>query len=141
MSSFSIRELTREFGVTSRTIRHYEDIGLLTPERRGQTRVYSAADRTRLKLILRGKRFGLSLEESRQIIQMYDPAAGNRAQLERLLGRLREQRDSLLARRRDLDAMLEELDAAESACLAALAGQPKAARGTTATRTTRRTTR
>ena len=141
MSSFSIRELTREIGVTSRTIRHYEDIGLLTPERRGQTRVYSAADRTRLKLILRGKRFGLSLEESRQIIQMYDPAAGNRAQLERLLERLREQRDSLLARRRDLDAMLEELDAAEAGCLAALAGQPKAVRGTTATRTTRRTTR
>jgi DNA-binding transcriptional MerR regulator len=141
MASFSIRELTREFGVTSRTIRHYEDIGLLTPERRGQTRVYSAADRTRLKLILRGKRFGLSLEESRHIIQMYDPAAGNRAQLERLLERLREQRESLLARRRDLDAMLEELDAAESACLGALAGQPKAARGTIATRTTRRTTR
>lgn len=141
MSSFSIRELTREFGVTSRTIRHYEDIGLLTPERRGQTRVYSAADRTRLKLILRGKRFGLSLEESRQIIQMYDPAAGNRAQLERLLERLREQRESLLARRRDLDAMLEELDAAQSACLAALAGQPKAARGAASTRTTRRNTR
>lgn len=141
MASFSIRELTREFGVTSRTIRHYEDIGLLTPERRGQTRVYSAADRTRLKLILRGKRLGLSLEESRQIIQMYDPAAGNAAQLERLLVRLREQRESLLARRRDLDAMLEELDAAEAGCLAALAGQSKAARGTTATRISRRTTR
>ncbi len=141
MASFSIRELTREFGVTSRTIRHYEDIGLLTPERRGQTRVYSAADRTRLKLILRGKRLGLSLEESRQIIQMYDPAAGNAAQLERLLVRLREQRESLLARRRDLDAMLEELDAAEAGCLAALAGQSKAARGTTATRINRRTTR
>ena len=141
MASFSIRELTREFGVTSRTIRHYEDIGLLTPERRGQTRVYSAADRTRLKLILRGKRLGLSLEESRQIIQMYDPAAGNAAQLERLLVRLREQRESLLARRRDLDAMLEELDAAEAGCLAALAGQSKAARGTTATRMNRRTTR
>jgi len=141
MSSFSIRELTREFGVTSRTIRHYEDIGLLTPERRGQTRVYSAADRTRLKLILRGKRFGLSLEESRQIIQMYDPAAGNRAQLERLLARLREQRESLLARRRDLDAMLEELDAAEAGCLAALKGQGAQSRATAASRTTRRTTR
>ena len=141
MGSFSIRELTREFGVTARTIRHYEDMGLLTPERRGQTRVYSMADRTRLKLILRGKRLGLSLEESRQIIQMYDPAAGNRAQLERLLGRLREQRESLLVRRRDLDAMLEELDAAEAGCLAALAGQQKAARGTAAPRNTRRTTR
>lgn len=141
MASFSIRALTREFGVTSRTIRHYEDIGLLTPERRGQTRVYSAADRTRLKLILRGKRLGLSLEESRQIIQMYDPAAGNRAQLERLLGRLREQRESLLARRRELDAILEELDTAEAGCLAALAGQAKAARSTAASRNTRRSTR
>lgn len=141
MGSFSIRELTREFGVTARTIRHYEDMGLLMPERRGQTRVYSAADRTRLKLILRGKRLGLSLEESRQIIQMYDPAAGNRAQLERLLARLREQRESLLARRRDLDAMLEELDAAEAGCVAALSAQQKAARSTAAPRNARRIAR
>ena len=140
MASFSIRELTREFGVTSRTIRHYEDLGLLTPERRGQTRVYSAADRTRLKLILRGKRLGLSLEESRQIIGMYDPAAGNRAQLERLLARLREQRESLLARRRDLDAMLEELDAAEAGCRAALGGHRRQPRAATATRSPRRKT-
>ncbi|MFM7274016.1 MAG: MerR family transcriptional regulator, partial [Gammaproteobacteria bacterium] len=88
MATFGIRELVREFGVTARSIRHYEEIGLLSPSRRGQTRVYSAADRTRLKLILRGKRLGLSLEESRAIIGMYDPATGSRAQLERLLGRL-----------------------------------------------------
>ncbi len=123
MGSFGIRDLTREFGVTARTIRHYEEIGLLSPERRGQTRVYSPADFTRLKLILRGKRLGFSLEESRQIIQMYDPAAGNRPQLERLLARLREQRDALLARRRDLDAMLRELEDAEVGCLAALEQQ------------------
>jgi len=122
MASFTIRELTREFGVTARTIRHYEELGLLSPGRRGQTRIYSPADRTRLKLILRGKRLGLSLEESRAIIGMYDPAHGNRAQLERLLARVREQRAALLARRRDLDAMLRELDAAEAGCLAALAG-------------------
>ena len=77
MQTYSIRELTREFGVTARTIRHYEEIGLLAPERRGQTRVYSPADRTRLKLILRGRRIGLSLQESREIIGMYDPARGN----------------------------------------------------------------
>lgn len=123
MGSFGIRDLTREFGVTARTIRHYEEVGLLSPERRGQTRVYSPADFTRLKLILRGKRLGLSLEESRQIIQMYDPAAGNRLQLERLLERLREQRDGLIARRRDLDAMLRELEDAEAGCLAALEQQ------------------
>lgn len=123
MSSFSIRDLCREFGVTARTIRHYEELGLLSPGRRGQTRVYSPADRTRLKLILRGKRLGFSLEESRAIIGMYDPAAGNRAQLERLLARVREQRDALLARRRDIEAMLKELGEAEAGCLAALAGQ------------------
>ena len=130
MGSFGIRDLTREFGVTARTIRHYEEIGLLSPERRGQTRVYSPADFTRLKLILRGKRLGLSLEESRQIIQMYDPAAGNRPQLERLLERLREQRDALIARRRDLDAMLRELEDAEAGCLAALEQQQARAAGT-----------
>jgi DNA-binding transcriptional MerR regulator len=119
-SSFTIRDLTREFGVTARTIRHYEELGLLSPERRGQTRIYTPADRTRLKLILRGKRLGLSLEESRAIIGMYDPAHGNRAQLARLLARVREQREALLARRRDLEAMLKELDAAEAGCLAAL---------------------
>lgn len=126
MGTFGIRELVREFGVTARTIRHYEELGLLSPSRRGQTRVYSAADRTRLKLILRGKRLGLSLEESRAIIEMYDPATGSRAQLERLLERLREQRAALLARRRDLDAMLAELADAESGCLAALAPPPDA---------------
>jgi DNA-binding transcriptional MerR regulator len=134
MGSFGIRDLTREFGVTARTIRHYEEIGLLSPERRGQTRVYSPADFTRLKLILRGKRLGLSLEESRQIIQMYDPAAGNRPQLERLLARLREQRDALLARRRDLDAMLRELEDAETGCLSALEQQARVARPAASTR-------
>ena len=128
MQSFTIRDLVREFEVTARTIRYYEEIGLLSPERRGQTRIYSAADRTRLKLILRGKRLGLSLEESRAIIAMYDPIDGNRAQLERLLARVREQRDILLGRRRDLEAILRELDEAEAGCLAALARETPARR-------------
>jgi DNA-binding transcriptional MerR regulator len=71
-------------------------------------------------LILRGRRLGFSLEESRAIIGMYDPAHGNRAQLERLLARVREQREVLLARRRDIDAMLRELEDAEAGCVAAL---------------------
>jgi DNA-binding transcriptional MerR regulator len=123
MAHFTIRELTREFGVTARTIRHYEEIGLLSPERRGQSRIYTPADRTRLKLILRGRRLGLSLDESRAIIDLYDPAHGNRAQLERLVERLREQRAALLERRRELDDMLQELDRAEAGCLDALAGK------------------
>ena len=74
---YSITQLSKEFDVTTRTMRHYEDVGLLSPARRGQTRVYNAADRTRLKLILRGKRLGLSLDDSREIIDMYEPGKTN----------------------------------------------------------------
>ncbi len=73
LAEFSITDLCKEFEITTRTVRHYEEIGLISPSRRGQTRVYSPADRTRLRLILRGKRLGLSLEDSRQIIDMYEP--------------------------------------------------------------------
>ncbi|MFQ3223095.1 MAG: DNA-binding transcriptional MerR regulator, partial [Porticoccaceae bacterium] len=73
MADYSISQLSKEFEITTRTIRHYEDLGLLAPARRGQTRVYSPADRIRLKLILRGKRLGLSLDDSREIIDMYEP--------------------------------------------------------------------
>ena len=118
--SYTIRELAQEFGITARTMRHYEQIGLLTPQRRGQSRIYSAADRTRLKLILRGKRLGLSLEESRDIISMYDPEHGNEQQLLRLVERIREQRAAMQARLVDLQAMMAELDAVETGCLAAL---------------------
>lgn len=120
--SYTIRELAQEFGITARTMRHYEELGLLAPARRGQARVYSAADRTHLKLIVRGKRLGLSLEESREIIAMYDPEHGNEQQLRRLLERVREQRLALQARLADLQAMLAELDAVEAGCLASLAG-------------------
>lgn len=128
--SYTIRELVKEFGITARTLRHYEELGLLAPERRGQSRIYSAADRTRLKLILRGKRLGLSLEESREIIAMYDPEQGNEQQLRRLVGRIREQRALLAERLHDLQAMLAELDAVEAGCLASLAGTGDAAAAT-----------
>ena len=81
MAEYSISQLSKEFEVTTRTIRHYEELGLLSPARRGQTRVYSPADRTRLKLILRGKRLGLSLDDSREIIDMYEPGKTNIDQL------------------------------------------------------------
>ena len=119
--SYTIRDLAQEFGITARTMRHYEELGLLAPARRGQLRVYSAADRTRLKLILRGKRLGFSLEESREIIAMYDPEHGSEQQLRRLVERIREQRATLQARLDDLQAMLAELDAVEAVCLASLA--------------------
>jgi DNA-binding transcriptional MerR regulator len=118
--SYSISDLAEEFGVTTRTIRFYEEKGLLKPQRQGTRRIYSPADRTRLRLILRGKRLGLSLEESAGIIRMYGSPGNNRRQLETLLGRIRERRDDLLRQQLDLQALLRELQDAEGKCLAAL---------------------
>lgn len=115
-TSWGIGELAREFDVTTRTIRFYEDEGLLQPSRRGQTRIYSSADRTTLKLILRGKRLGFSLAESRQLIQMYNPDA-NRAQLDALLSKIHERRAQLNLQLRDIEMMQRELDEAEQRCL------------------------
>jgi len=118
--TYSISELADEFGVTTRTIRFYEEKGLLSPRREGTRRIYSPADRTRLRLILRGKRLGLSLEESADIIGMYGTPGRNRRQLERLIGRIGERREVLERQQRDLRAMLEELDRAEANCREAL---------------------
>lgn len=119
-TTYTISDLAREFDVTTRTIRFYEDKGLIVPERRGQTRLYSAADRTKLKLILRGKRLGLSLDESREIIDMYNPGTNNADQLNRLIGKIQERKALLEAQKRDLDQMLQELDDAEQRCRDAL---------------------
>ena len=89
---FSIGDLAREFDVTPRTLRFYEEKGLLNPARGGQSRVYGASDRTRLRLILRGKRLGLTLDESASLIMMYDPASNNEHQLEALIEKIRESR-------------------------------------------------
>lgn len=118
--TYSISDLAEEFGVTTRTIRFYEEKGLLKPQRQGTRRIYNPADRTRLRLILRGKRLGLSLEESAEIIRMYGSPGNNRRQLETLLGRIRERRDELLRQQRDLQALLRELQDAEDKCKAAL---------------------
>ncbi|WP_299594701.1 MerR family DNA-binding transcriptional regulator [uncultured Microbulbifer sp.] len=123
--SYSISELAQEFGITTRTIRFYEDKGLLTPQRRGQTRVYTPEDRVRLKLILRGKRLGFSLDESREIIDMYDPAHGNVEQLNRLLDRIDSKRQQLREQQRDIEKMLAQLDDASARTRAALKEQSK----------------
>ncbi|WP_295803708.1 MerR family DNA-binding transcriptional regulator [uncultured Microbulbifer sp.] len=120
VDSYSISELAQEFGITTRTIRFYEDKGLLTPQRRGQTRVYTPEDRVRLKLILRGKRLGFSLDESREIIDMYDPAHGNVDQLKRLLDRIDAKRQQLRQQQRDIEKMLAQLDDATARTEAAL---------------------
>ncbi|QFT53272.1 MerR family DNA-binding transcriptional regulator [Microbulbifer sp. THAF38] len=118
--SYSISELAREFDITTRAIRFYEDKGLLKPERRGQTRIYSPEERVRLKLILRGKRLGFSLDESREIIDMYDPAHGNVEQLQRLLERIAQKRAQLQQQLRDIESLMGELDDAETRAQAAL---------------------
>ena len=106
---FSISELAREFDVTPRAIRFYEDQGLLAPRREGQRRVYTPRDRTRLKLTLRGKRLGLTLSEIRELIDMYEPGRGERPQLERFLAVLEAHKKSLLQQRADLEAQLAEI--------------------------------
>ena len=112
-AEFSISELAREFDVTPRAIRFYEDQGLLAPRRDGQRRIYTPRDRTRLKLTLRGKRLGLSLSEIRELIDMYEPGRAERPQLERFLAALESHKASLVQQRADLEAQLAELDAFE----------------------------
>jgi DNA-binding transcriptional MerR regulator len=112
-AEFSISDLAREFDVTPRAIRFYEDQGLLAPRREGQRRIYTPRDRTRLKLTLRGKRLGLSLSEIRELIDMYEPGRDERAQLERFLTVLETHKASLLQQRADLEAQLSELQTFE----------------------------
>ena len=118
--TWTIAQVADEFGVNHRTVRHYEDLGLLFPERRGQQRVYHRRDRTRLNLILRGKRLGFPLEEIRTIIDLYDAPRGRASQLEYVLGQIDDRRADLEQRRRDLDDALKELDAFEESCRADL---------------------
>ena len=110
---FSISELSREFDVTPRAIRFYEDQGLMSPRRDGQRRIYTARDRTRLKLTLRGKRLGLSLSEIRELIDMYEPGRDERPQLKRFLAVLQAHRETLLQQRADLEAQLSEIQSFE----------------------------
>src|SRR5205814_884727 len=112
-SEYSISELSREFDITPRAIRFYEDQGLISPRREGQRRVYTPRDRTRLKLTLRGKRLGLSLSEIRELIDMYEPGRDERAQLERFLAVLESHRATLLQQRADIEAQLSEIQTFE----------------------------
>ena len=120
MAEYSISQLSKEFNVTTRTIRHYEELDLLMPARRGQTRVYSAADRIRLKLILRGKRLGLSLDDSRDIIDMYEPGKTNVDQLKKLIDAIQAQRTKLNQQLDDITNLLKDLNQAESDCIESL---------------------
>lgn len=113
--TYTITDLAREFAITPRAIRFYEDQGLITPARAGRMRVYSRADRTRLKLALRGKRLGLSLAEIRQILDMYG-GANNAPQLQRFLKLLAERRAALAQQLEDIEVVLGEIDMLERQC-------------------------
>ena len=106
---YTIRDLSKDFDVTTRTLRFYEEKGLLEPERLGQKRLYTAADRVRLKLILRGKRLGFSLEESAELIAMYDPESNNAPQLQALIDKIQAQRQRVEEQQRYIELMLNDL--------------------------------
>ncbi|MDX1801997.1 MAG: MerR family DNA-binding transcriptional regulator [Marinobacter sp.] len=118
--SHSIRDLAREFGITTRTIRFYEEAGMLNPSRDGTTRIYSDQDRVKLKLILRGKRLGFSLSESRELIDMYDPSSNNIKQIKALHDKIQQRREALQQQLNDIRIMEKELDEAEERCIAAI---------------------
>ena len=124
---YGISELAQEFAVTPRTIRFYEDQGLIAPLREGQRRIYRPRDRVRMKLILRGKRLGFSLKEIAEIIDLYGAPQGEAKQLRTLLQRIAARRADLEAKRADVEAALGHLDGVAAACrarLAALDGGP-----------------
>jgi DNA-binding transcriptional MerR regulator len=128
--TWSVRQLADELGVTTRTLRFYEAEGLITPRRDGTNRVYSQRDRARLRLIMRGRRFGMSLAECREIVGMYDGAASSeRLQLERLLERLDQIAADLRARQSDLRRTLTEVGDVAERCRERLAELAPVARG------------
>jgi len=112
--SWGIGELAREFGITSRTLRVYEEEGLLDPQRDGTRRIYNERNRVRLRLILRGKRLGWSLSEIRESFDLYDSSLGEQAQLELMLRKLEQRRETLIAQRKDIDSALQDLQRVES---------------------------
>ena len=120
-ATHSITELAREFGVTTRTLRHYEAEGLLNPTRHGSRRVFSARDRVRLKLVLRGVRLGFSLNEIKELFDLYDLSKDTRQQLEAFLSKLEKRKSLLEQQREDIEVMLHEVDFFATQCRKLLA--------------------
>ncbi|MGL4616184.1 MAG: MerR family transcriptional regulator, partial [Shewanella sp.] len=119
-TTYSISDLSKEFDITTRSIRFYEDQGLLKPKRRGQTRIYSLKDRVRLKLILRGKRLGFSLAETRRLFELYDADKSSTTQLNTMLALVEEKKTALQQQMDDIKVVLMELTSAEQQCRIAL---------------------
>jgi DNA-binding transcriptional MerR regulator len=119
--TYTITDFAKEFGITTRTIRHYEEEGLLSPRREGLNRLFSNRDRVRLKLALRGKRLGFSLAEIRELFDLYDLARDEKRQLEQFLAKLEKRRLMLKQQREDIEVMLNEITFFESQCRKLLA--------------------
>ncbi|MCE9640452.1 MAG: MerR family DNA-binding transcriptional regulator [Betaproteobacteria bacterium] len=120
----TITDLAKEFGITTRTIRHYEDEGLLSPRREGQNRLFSHRDRVRLKLALRGKRLGFTLAEIRELFNLYDLARDENRQLQEFITKLEKRRALLEQQREDIEVMLNEITFFENQCKKLLAKNP-----------------
>lgn len=120
-TTWTISQLAQEFAVTPRTIRFYEDEGILAPERNGRNRIYRSRDRARLKLALRGKRLGLSLAEIRSLIDMYDSPQDTQRQLQHYLAILTQHRLMLERKREDIELTLSEIAEQENQCRVLLA--------------------
>jgi DNA-binding transcriptional MerR regulator len=132
-ATFTITDLAAEFDITPRAIRFYEDMGLLTPARTGRNRVYAQRDRTRLKLTLRGKRLGLSLQEIKDLVDLYESPADSAQQLEAFLRTLTAHRAQLERQREDIEVTLAEIAQHEARCRRLLQGaaeaRPRARKG------------
>jgi DNA-binding transcriptional MerR regulator len=120
---FTIRDLTKEFAVSARTLRFYEEKGLLAPRRKGEQRLYSRRDRARLRYVLMGKRVGFSLEEVREMLDLYDLGDGQRTQLQVALAKFQERAAGLEEQRAEIDRAIAELARASLAIQAMLAGR------------------
>lgn len=123
--TFSIGELAREFDITTRSIRFYEDQGLILPTRKGQTRIYNQRDRVRLKLILRGKRLGFSLAETGRLFELYDADKSSVTQLNTIMDLIANKKNDLNQQLEDIQAVLIELNGLENNCQDALAAITK----------------
>ncbi|NMP33438.1 MerR family DNA-binding transcriptional regulator [Thalassotalea sp. M1531] len=119
-TTYAIGELAKEFDITTRSIRFYEDQGLLSPTRKGQTRIYNQRDKVRLKLILRGKRLGFSLAETGRLFELYDADKSSAKQLETIMGLIADKKSDLTQQMEDIKIVLVELQNLEQSCLETL---------------------
>lgn len=118
--TWSISELAQEFNITPRTLRFYEDHGIINPRREGQKRIYTQKDKTRLKLALRGKRLGFQLADISSLIDMYDGPGSTAPQLKQYIAMLNRHKEQLESQKRDLEAILQEIHSQEEHCIGLL---------------------